>query len=52
MSTEELLVYYKVSRVALLVAVLGGIVWYLYFTQRGKRLEEPAKRMMEDDHVA
>jgi cbb3-type cytochrome oxidase subunit 3 len=48
MSHEELLVFYKVLRVALLVGVLYGIIYYLYFTKRGKRVEEVAKRMLEE----
>jgi len=48
---EDLLIWYKIFRVVLLVAVLYAIVWYLYFTPAGKRLEEPAKRMLEEDDV-
>tara|TARA_Y100001972_G_C7469980_1_gene239376 strand:+ start:403 stop:555 length:153 start_codon:yes stop_codon:yes gene_type:complete len=48
MNQEELLVYYKVFRVALLVAALYGIVYYLYFTKRGKQAENPAHRMLEE----
>ena len=49
MEEETILLVYKIARVGLLVAVLYGVVWYAYFTERGKRLEEPARRMIEED---
>lgn len=47
--TGDTLVWYKVLRVALLVGVLYAIIWYLYFTKHGKKHEEPAKRVLEED---
>lgn len=49
MDDASLLTFYKVARVGLLVVVLYGVVWYAYFTERGKRLEEVARRMIEED---
>lgn len=48
MSAEEVLVYYKVLRVGLLAVVLYGIVYYLYFTKRGRKVEDAAHRMLEE----
>jgi hypothetical protein len=45
----DTLVYYKVFRVALMVGALYIIIWYLYFTKKGKDAEKPAKRMLEED---
>lgn len=49
MNPDSILVWYKVLRVALLVVALYGIIYYLYFTKRGKRLEEPARRMLLEE---
>lgn len=49
MENETLLTIYKVARVGLLVVVLYGVVWYAYFTEHGRRLEDVARRMMEED---
>ncbi len=49
MDDETILTLYKVARVALLVVVLYGVVWYAYFTERGRQLEKVAQRMMEED---
>lgn len=42
---------YKFARLAVLALVLGGIALYLFTGSQAKkrRLEEPAKRMLEDD---
>ena len=45
---EDLLTVYKVFRIGLLAAVLYGIIYYLYFTRRGRTLETPAQRMLEE----
>ncbi len=45
----DTLIYYKVFRVALMVGALYFIIWYLYFTKRGKESEAAAKRMLEED---
>jgi cbb3-type cytochrome oxidase subunit 3 len=45
----ELLTLYKVLRLALLVGGLYFVIWYLYFTRKGKKAEAPAKRMLEED---
>lgn len=48
MSPDQWLLWYKVLRIALLVGVLYGIVYYLWFTKRGKQAEVPAQRMLEE----
>ena len=40
--------WYKFGRLALLAIVLVGIALYLFGGSRKERLEEPAKRMLED----
>jgi cbb3-type cytochrome oxidase subunit 3 len=42
---------YKFARLAVLALVLVGIALYLFTGSKAKkrRLEEPAKRMLEDD---
>jgi len=49
MDNTDFLIWYKVFRVALMVGVLYFIIWYLYFTKKGKKVEEPARRMLEED---
>lgn len=49
MDKEEFLLYYKIFRIALLVVALYGIIAYLWFTRRGKQLEQVAERILEDD---
>lgn len=49
MENADWLVYYKVFRLALLVGALYVIIWFLYFTKRGKKSEELAKRVLEED---
>jgi cbb3-type cytochrome oxidase subunit 3 len=40
---------YKFARLAILALALGAIAFWLYRPQRKERLEEPARRMLEDD---
>jgi cbb3-type cytochrome oxidase subunit 3 len=40
---------YKFARLAILALALAGIAIYLFNPRRKKRLEEPAKRMLEDE---
>lgn len=40
---------YKFGRLAVLGIALLGIGLYLYWPSRSARLEEPARRMLEDD---
>jgi len=42
-------VLYKVGRLALLAAVLTAIAVYVYGRSRRERMEEPARRMLEED---
>jgi flagellar biosynthesis/type III secretory pathway M-ring protein FliF/YscJ len=49
MDNLEFLTYYKIFRLAVLVAALYFIIWFLYFTKRGKKSEELAKRVLEED---
>ena len=46
---EEWAAIYKFGRLALLAAILVGITIYLYTGSRKERLEEPARRMLEED---
>lgn len=40
---------YKLARMGLLAAALLGIAIWLYRGKRKQRLEEPARRMLEED---
>jgi cbb3-type cytochrome oxidase subunit 3 len=40
---------YKLARMALLALLLLGIAIWLYQGKRKERLEEPARRMLEED---
>jgi hypothetical protein len=40
---------YKLARLALLAVVLAGICTWVFARKRRERLEEPARRMLEDD---
>lgn len=40
---------YKFLRLALLALVLSGIAFHLYRPKNRERLEEPARRMLEED---
>lgn len=40
---------YKLARLALLALVLVGIAVWLFRPHRKQKLEEPARRMLEDD---
>jgi cbb3-type cytochrome oxidase subunit 3 len=40
---------YKLARLAFLALCLVGIAVYLFAGARRERLEEPARRMLEDD---
>jgi len=46
---EDWAALYKLGRLALLAAILVGIAIYLYTGSRKERLEEPARRMLEED---
>lgn len=48
MNPDEILIWYKIFRVAILVIALYGIIYFVYFSRYSKRLEEPAKRMLEE----
>lgn len=47
--SEEGIVLYKLGRLALLALVLAGITVWAFSRKRKERLEEPARRMLEDD---
>jgi cbb3-type cytochrome oxidase subunit 3 len=47
--TEDWAGVYKLARLALLALALAGIAIYLFWPSRRKRLEEPARRMLEED---
>jgi cbb3-type cytochrome oxidase subunit 3 len=40
---------YKFARLAVLALALAGITLWVYSASRKERLEEPARRMLEDD---
>jgi len=46
---EEWAWLYKFGRLALLAIALAAIAIWLYAGRRKQRLEEPARRMIEDD---
>jgi cbb3-type cytochrome oxidase subunit 3 len=46
---EDWAALYKLARLAVLALVLGGIALWLYRPGRKDRLEEPARRMLEED---
>ena len=46
---QDLLVWYKILRLGLLVGGLYFVIWYLYFSKYGKNIEEPARRILEED---
>jgi cbb3-type cytochrome oxidase subunit 3 len=46
---EDWAALYKFARLAFLALVLCGISIYLFGRSRKERLEEPARRMLEDD---
>lgn len=46
---EEWAGLYKFGRLAFLALALLGIAIYLFTGSRKERLEEPARRMLEDD---
>jgi len=46
---EDWIALYKFARLAFLAFVLTGIALYVFADSRKERLEEPARRMMEDD---
>jgi cbb3-type cytochrome oxidase subunit 3 len=45
----EWIALYKLGRLALLAAALVGIAVWVFARSRKERLEEPARRMLEDD---
>lgn len=47
--SEECIVLYKLGRLALLALALAGIAVWAFSRKRKERLEEPARRMLEDD---
>lgn len=49
MDNTDLLTLYKILRLALLVGALYFIIWLLYFTKWGKKKEDLAKRVLEED---
>jgi cbb3-type cytochrome oxidase subunit 3 len=46
---EEWAALYKIGRLAILALGLLGIAVYLFTGSRKERLEEPARRMLEED---
>jgi len=46
---EEWAGLYKLARLALLVGALGAIAIHLFRGSHKERLEEPARRMLEED---
>lgn len=47
--SDEWVALYKLGRLALLALVLLGIAVYVYHPSRRQRLEQPARRMLEED---
>ena len=49
MAGAEWVAVYKFARLALVAIVLIAIAVYLYHPARRQRLEEPARRMLDED---
>ena len=47
--TVEWVAIYKLARLALFAIVLAGITIWAFSGKRKERLEEPARRMLEED---
>ena len=47
--SEEWVGIYKLARLALFAIALVGITIWVYSGKRKERLEEPARRMLEED---
>lgn len=47
--SEEWVGVYKLARLALLALALAAIAVWAFSRSRKERLEEPARRMLEDD---
>jgi len=47
--SEEWVAVYKLARLGLLALALVGIAIWIYAPKRRERLEEPARRMLDDD---
>jgi cbb3-type cytochrome oxidase subunit 3 len=47
--SEEWIWLYKLGRLGLLALLLAGITVWAFSRKRKDRLEEPARRMLEDD---
>jgi cbb3-type cytochrome oxidase subunit 3 len=47
--SEEWIAIYKLGRLALLALALAAIAVWAFSRKRKERLEEPARRMLEDD---
>lgn len=47
--TEEWIALYKLARLGVLALALLAIVIWAFSRKRKQRLEEPARRMLEDD---
>lgn len=47
--TEEWIALYKLARLGVLALALLAIVIWAFSRKRKKRLEEPARRMLEDE---
>jgi cbb3-type cytochrome oxidase subunit 3 len=49
MTFDEWVGVYKFGRLALIAIGLLGVAVYLYHPARRRRLEEPARRMLDED---
>ena len=49
MTTEEWIGLYKLARLAILAIAIASITVWAFAGKRKQRLEEPARRMLEDD---
>jgi cbb3-type cytochrome oxidase subunit 3 len=47
--SEEWVAIYKIGRLALLALALVGVTVWVFRRSRKERLEEPARRMLEED---
>ncbi len=49
MTTDEWIGFYKLVRLAIFAIAIASIAAWAFAGKRKQRLEEPARRMLEDD---
>ena len=49
MTSDEWIGLYKLARLAIFAIAIAGVTVWAFSGKRKERLEEPARRMLEDD---